>query len=69
MAKILVEDPDEGTQVPFLRGILTRSLQNSGLPFEEAYKVAAEIRRELEDTALISSQELREPVVPRGQLV
>ena len=63
MAKILVEDPDEGTQVPFLRGILTRSLQNSGLPFEEAYKVASEIRRELDDTALISNQELRDRIL------
>ena len=63
MAKILVEDPDEGTQVPFLRGILRRSLQNSGLPFEEAYQVAAEVRRELEDTALITNRELRDRIL------
>jgi 2-phosphoglycerate kinase len=60
VAKILVEDPDEGTQVPFLRGILTRSLQNSGLAFEQAYQVASEIRRELENTELITTVELRD---------
>jgi 2-phosphoglycerate kinase len=63
VAKILVEDPDEGTQVPFLRGILTRSLQNSGLAFDQAYQVASEIRRELEDTELITTRELRDRVL------
>lgn len=59
MAKILVEDREEGTQVPFLRGILTRSLQNSGLPFDEAYSIATQIRRELDDGTSISTDELR----------
>ncbi|MGD8614829.1 MAG: hypothetical protein PVI91_04035, partial [Gammaproteobacteria bacterium] len=63
MAKIFVLDPDGNTRVPFLRGILTRSLQNSGLPFEEAYKVAAAIRRELGETAVLTSDELREKVL------
>ena len=52
MAKLLVEDPGEHTQVPFLRGILTRSLQDSGLPFDEAYNLASEVRRELDDETL-----------------
>jgi 2-phosphoglycerate kinase len=63
VAKIFVLDPDGNTRVPFLRGILTRSLQNSGLPFEEAYKVAAAIRRELGETAVLTSDELREKVL------
>jgi len=63
VAKILVEDPDGDTRVPFLRGILTRSLQNSGLTFEEAYKSATRIRKELGDTAVITSDELRERVL------
>lgn len=63
MAKILVEDTDGNTRVPFLRGILTRSLQNSGLTFEEAYKAATRIRKDLGDTAVISSDELRERVM------
>ena len=63
MAKLLVEDPGEDTQVPFLRGILTRSLQDSGLPFEEAYNVASDIRRELDDETLITTDELRDRVL------
>ena len=63
MAKILIEDPDENTQVPFLRGILTRSLQNAGLAFEEAYNVASDIRRDLDDEALITTRELRDRVI------
>lgn len=63
MAKILVEDPDGNTRVPFLRGILTRSLQNSGLVFEEAYKAATRIRKELDDITVITSDELRDRVL------
>jgi len=63
VAKILVEDPDGGTQVPFLRGILTRSLQNSGLPFEDAYNLADTVRRELDDLASITISELRSKVL------
>jgi 2-phosphoglycerate kinase len=63
VAKTLVEDPDEDTQVPFLRGILTRSLQNAGLAFEEAYNVASDIRRDLDDEALITTDELRDRVI------
>lgn len=41
--KFLVTDPDEGG-VPFLRGILVRSLVDSGLPFDDAYAVADAVR-------------------------
>lgn len=63
MAKILIEDPDGGTQVPFLRGILTRSLQNSGLPFEEAYQLATTVRQELGDEASVTLEDLRGKVL------
>lgn len=63
MAKIFVEDPEGNTRVPFLRGILTRSLQNSGLSFEEAYNAATLIRRELGETEVITSDELRNKVL------
>jgi 2-phosphoglycerate kinase len=63
VAKILVEDPDEGTQVPFLRGILTRSLQNAGLAFEDAYQVASDIRSELDDTERITKLDLRNRII------
>ena len=36
---ITVIDPAENTRVPFLRGILTRSLQDVGLPFKKATRV------------------------------
>ena len=63
MAKLLIEDPEGGTQVPFLRGILTRSLQNSGLPFEDAYQLATTVRQELDDTDSITLDELRSKVL------
>ena len=63
MAKLLIEDPEGGTQVPFLRGILTRSLQNSGLPFEDAYQLATTVRQELDDIDSITLDELRSKVL------
>lgn len=59
MAKLLVIDSEEGTKVPFLRGILTRSLQDVGLDFEEAYDLASEVRDALSDTSEIQTWELR----------
>jgi 2-phosphoglycerate kinase len=50
MAKIYVEDKEDNTRVPFLRGILIRSLQDSGLSFDTAYELATEIRDDLDDT-------------------
>jgi 2-phosphoglycerate kinase len=63
VAKIFVQDPDGQTQAPFLRGILTRSLQNAGLAFEEAYQLATAVREALGDTALITTDELRAKVL------
>ncbi len=66
MARILVINPSEGSSVPFLRGILTRSLQKSGLGFEDAYRLASEVRDELseaqEESVEISCEGLREIV-------
>lgn len=63
MAKTLVIDSNEGTRVPFLRGILTRSLQSAGLPFEDAYKLSAKVREELASVDQIGSVELRRLVL------
>ena len=63
MAKILIEDKEENTRVPFLRGILIRSLQDAGLPFKDAYDLATEIRNELGDIAQITTHELRQRVI------
>jgi len=63
MAKIFVEDREEDTRVPFLRGILIRSLQDAGLPFSEAYELATEIRNNLDDVSVITTVELRRKVI------
>jgi 2-phosphoglycerate kinase len=63
MAKTFVEDQEEDTSVPFLRGILIRSLQDAGVPFNEAYELATEIRNGLEDVPLITTDELRQKVI------
>jgi 2-phosphoglycerate kinase len=59
MAKIFVTDTSGGSSVPFLRGILTRSLNEAGLPFEQAYEVASEIRNRLDDFPKITNDDLR----------
>jgi 2-phosphoglycerate kinase len=51
-SKLIVLDPQENTPVPFLRGILTRSLQDAGLNLEEAYQVATKVRKTLSDRHL-----------------
>ena len=56
---INVIDLEEKTTVPFLRGILTRSLQNAGLPFNEAYKFANAVRNELGQDVEVTTTQLR----------
>jgi len=63
MAKILVEDREDNTRVPFLRGILIRSLQDAGTPFDAAYELATAIRHELGDLSVITTDELRRKVL------
>jgi 2-phosphoglycerate kinase len=58
LAKLLIEDREEATSVPFLRGILTRSLQQAGLSFQQAYAVADDVREELGDERNLSKLEL-----------
>jgi len=63
MAKTLIIDHLSGSRIPFLRGIMTRSLQDSGMEFEQAYEVASLIREKLGEKKEISSLTLREMVV------
>lgn len=68
MAKLLIVDAAENTRVPFLRGILTRSLLDSGLPFDDAYQVASHVRealleRHADGAAEVSTSELEETVL------
>ncbi|NQV72505.1 hypothetical protein HQ496_05235 [bacterium] len=61
--KLHIVDSAEGSTVPFLRGILTRSLQKAGLTFDQAYKMASSIRKELGDEHTVSNLYLRKVVV------
>ena len=63
MAKVFVIDEAEGTRFPFLRGILIRSLQDAGVPFDEAYALASKIRDELNNSSEITNEELRRRVI------
>ena len=63
MSKLLVKNSEDQTQVPFLRGILTRSLQISGLKFEEAHELASKIRTEIEDQSVIATNDLEKLVI------
>jgi 2-phosphoglycerate kinase len=58
--KTFVVNKKEQTRIPFLRGILTRSLLDAGLPFEDAFDVASRVRDDLGDAAEITSDEVRE---------
>jgi 2-phosphoglycerate kinase len=60
--KTIVVNQKENTRVPFLRGILIRSLLDTGLGFEEAYKLASGVRDELAEVPEIESRELRRRV-------
>ncbi len=62
MKTIVVNDKDH-TRVPFLRGILTRSLLEAGLDFEEAFRLATTMRDELAETAEVSSDDIRRRVL------
>ena len=63
MAKVIVVSSTDETRVPFLRGILTHSLQEAGLRFEEAYDIASQIRDELSEAGEITTATLRSEVI------
>ena len=67
MAKLQVINSRDGTAVPFLRGILTRSLQLAGLSFDDAYTVASDVRDSLADGSSIRTDQLRKLVAARVQ--
>ncbi|MGF1612815.1 MAG: hypothetical protein ACFCVA_02600 [Gammaproteobacteria bacterium] len=63
MAKPQVIDSTTQARIPFLRGILTRSLQDVGLPFNEAYQLASAVRQELNHTNAVTTEQLRGTVI------
>jgi 2-phosphoglycerate kinase len=60
-----VDNEREDTRVPFLRGILTRSLLDAGMAFEDAFQLATKVRKDLADVATISIEDLRDRVTGR----
>jgi len=60
--KTYVVNQRENTRVPFLRGILIRTLLEAGMPFEKAYDLATLVRDQLSESEEISSEHLREKV-------
>ena len=65
MAKLVIEDKDDDTRVPFLRGILIRSLQQAGLSFQQAYELATELRDQLDSESPLSNTDLKQIVYRR----
>ena len=59
MAKLFVIDESRQARIPFLRGMLTRSLQDAGLEFADAYALATEIRDGLGARQEVTNTELR----------
>ncbi|MCY3768827.1 MAG: hypothetical protein OXG56_05615 [Gammaproteobacteria bacterium] len=62
MSKLLVINEIKETKVPFLRGMLVRSLQEAGLEFSDAYTMATDLRNELDETAEITVEDLRKRI-------
>ncbi len=58
-SRLYVVSSSDGTSAPFLRGILTRSLQKSGLNFEESYAIASIVRDRLAKQDRIDRADLR----------
>jgi 2-phosphoglycerate kinase len=58
--RILVED--EGRKRPFMRGILIHSLVERGVPFDDAYRVAKEVRHRIRGRESVARDELRKAV-------
>ena len=60
--KTIVINKRDNEKTQFLRGILTRSLLDAGLAFDEAFSIATRIRNKLGNTKKITSEELKEMV-------
>ena len=62
VSRLNVVHPD-GESAPFLRGVLTRSLQKVGLTFSEAYDIASTVRNQLASNEEASSDAITEAVL------
>ena len=64
MSKTIVKN-SEGMQTPFLRGILTSSLMDVGIEFDQAYFLASKIRQLINDKQQVTTLELRDIVISK----
>ncbi|MGB7450772.1 MAG: hypothetical protein WBM36_01440 [Lysobacterales bacterium] len=60
--KTIVINKRENEKTQFLRGILTRSLLDAGLAFDDAFAIATKIRSQLGNTKKITSEDLKAKV-------
>lgn len=60
--KTIVVNEHENTRVPFLRGILTRSLLDAGLEFEDAFHIATQVRDSLQETPEVTTGHIRDEI-------
>jgi 2-phosphoglycerate kinase len=60
--KTIVVNEKENTRVPFLRGILTRSLLDAGLEFEDAFDLATRVRDGLGEEAEVTTSMIHQNV-------
>lgn len=63
MSKLIVINPEKETRIPFLRGMLIKSLQRSGLEFADAYQLAGEIREDFDDVDTVTTEKLRQRII------
>jgi len=66
MGKIYIEEHEGSERAAFLRGILTRSLQDAGLGFHDAYQISTEIRHKLSQSdsgdIILTTEELKNTI-------
>lgn len=60
--KTIVVNKRQNEKIPFLRGILVRSLLDAGLSFDEANVIAKQVRDQLADTKTVTSEQLQRRV-------
>lgn len=63
MARTVIINVKRQTRTPYLRGIMTRSLQKAGLSFDKAHLLASNLRNEIGQLEEITTFELRDLVI------
>lgn len=61
--KTIVVNKQDNTRLPFLRGILIRDLNEAGVPFDEAFELATQVREDIAEVEEITTAQLRQKVI------